>query len=83
MSNACTCSLLRDPQQLHATVACLVAAVGHAAAVSVKMRSGFQDTSLFRENLLAVQVRPAVLDSRRPMQWGCCVVSLIVGYCNT
>uniref|UniRef100_A0A383VKB7 tRNA-dihydrouridine(47) synthase [NAD(P)(+)] n=1 Tax=Tetradesmus obliquus TaxID=3088 RepID=A0A383VKB7_TETOB len=33
----------------------LVAAVGASAAVSVKMRSGFTDTSLFRENLLAVQ----------------------------
>jgi tRNA-dihydrouridine synthase C len=37
-------------------VACLVTAVGAAAAVTVKMRSGFEDTSLFRENLLAVQV---------------------------
>ncbi|WIA38597.1 hypothetical protein OEZ86_001907 [Tetradesmus obliquus] len=48
-------SLLRDPQQMHAVVASLVAAVGASAAVSVKMRSGFTDTSLFRENLLAVQ----------------------------
>lgn len=54
------CSLLRDPQQLQAVVGCLVAAVGRAAAVSVKMRSGFEDTSLFRENLLAVQVGSAV-----------------------
>lgn len=41
---------------MHAVVASLVAAVGASAAVSVKMRSGFTDTSLFRENLLAVQV---------------------------
>jgi tRNA-dihydrouridine synthase len=45
-------------------VASLVAAVGAAAAVSVKMRSGFDDTRLFRDNLLAVQVdRDTVTDT--------------------
>lgn len=48
-------SLLRDPKQLQQVVATLVAAVGDRVPVSVKMRSGFADTSLFLDNLLAVQ----------------------------
>jgi hypothetical protein len=48
-------SLLRDPQQLSQVVSALVAAVGDVVPVSVKMRSGFADTSLFTDNLLAVQ----------------------------
>ena len=46
-------SLLKDPSFLH-TVA---KAVEHAVEipVTVKMRSGFEDTSLFEENLFAVQ----------------------------
>lgn len=48
-------SLLRDPNQLQQVVAALVAAVGDRVPVSVKMRSGFADTSLFLDNLLAVQ----------------------------
>lgn len=48
-------SLLRDPQQLQQVVSALVAAVGERVPVSVKMRSGFADTSLFLDNLLAVQ----------------------------
>lgn len=50
-------SLLKDPSQLHNLVAALVAAVGQVVPVSVKMRSGFDDTHLFKDNLLAVQVR--------------------------
>lgn len=52
----CCCSLLRDPNQLYQVVSSLVAAVGGVVPVTVKMRSGFEDTSLYENNLLAVQV---------------------------
>ncbi len=47
--------MLKQPEQVHAAVAGMVAAVGGAAPISVKLRSGFGDTSLFEENLLAAQ----------------------------
>jgi tRNA-dihydrouridine synthase C len=50
-------SLLQSPHRLEALVAGLVEAVGGRVPVSVKMRSGFEDTSLFEDNLLAIQVR--------------------------
>jgi nifR3 family TIM-barrel protein len=46
-------SLLRDPTFLHENAKAIVAAV--SIPVTVKMRSGFEDTSLFKENLLAAQ----------------------------
>ena len=49
-------SLLKDPTFLHDIVREVVAAVSATGVtVSVKMRSGFDDTSLFKENLCAVQ----------------------------
>ncbi|MFY7843356.1 MAG: tRNA dihydrouridine synthase [Rhabdochlamydiaceae bacterium] len=46
-------SLLKDPSHLHAVAKALVDSV--SVTVSVKMRSGYDDTSLFKENLLAAQ----------------------------
>ena len=46
-------SLLREPHFLHEVVRSVVKAV--SIPVTVKMRSGFEDTSLFKENLLAAQ----------------------------
>lgn len=46
-------SLLRDPNFLHAVVKAVVKAV--EIPVTIKMRSGYEDTSLFQENLLAAQ----------------------------
>ncbi len=46
-------SLLKDPNLLHQVAKALVKAV--SIPVSVKLRSGFDDTSLFKENLLAAQ----------------------------
>jgi tRNA-dihydrouridine synthase C len=46
-------SLLRDPESLHVIARAMVEAV--SIPVTVKMRSGFDDTSLFKENLLAAQ----------------------------
>lgn len=46
-------SLLKDPSFLHENARALVQAV--SIPVTVKMRSGFDDTSLFTENLLAAQ----------------------------
>jgi len=46
-------SLLRDPETLHQVAKALVKAV--SIPVTVKMRSGYEDTSLFKENLLAAQ----------------------------
>jgi hypothetical protein len=57
-------SLLKDPTQLQALVAALVAAVGSRVPVTVKMRSGFNDSALFEDNLLAVQVRASTAGSR-------------------
>lgn len=46
-------SLLKDPELLHTIAKAMVKAV--SVPVTVKMRSGFEDTSLFKENLLAAQ----------------------------
>jgi tRNA-dihydrouridine synthase C len=46
-------SLLKDPQSVYQVARSLVQAV--SIPVTIKMRSGFEDTSLFRENLLAAQ----------------------------
>ncbi len=46
-------SLLKDPSFLNEVVKAVVNAV--SIPVTVKMRSGFDDTSLFQENLLAAQ----------------------------
>lgn len=46
-------SLLKEPDFLHQVAKALVQAV--SIPVTIKMRSGFEDTSLFKENLLAAQ----------------------------
>ncbi len=46
-------SLLKDPNVLHQVAKAVVDAV--SIPVTVKMRSGYEDISLFKENLLAVQ----------------------------
>lgn len=46
-------SLLKDPNQLHKVAKAMVQAVD--IPVTAKLRSGFDDISLFRENLLAAQ----------------------------
>lgn len=46
-------SLLKDPEHLHRCVRAMVEAVH--IPVTAKLRSGFNDTSLFQENLLAAQ----------------------------
>ena len=46
-------SLLKDPMQLHKVAKAMVEAV--EIPVTAKLRSGFEDTSLFKENLLAAQ----------------------------
>lgn len=46
-------SLLKTPELLHRIASSMVKAVN--VPVTVKMRSGYEDTSLFRENLLAAQ----------------------------
>jgi len=46
-------SLLRDPDHLHKVAKSMVDAV--SIPVTAKLRSGFEDTSLFKENLLAAQ----------------------------
>jgi len=46
-------SLLKDPSTLYEIAKSLVKAV--SIPVTIKMRSGFEDTSLFKENLLAAQ----------------------------
>lgn len=48
-------SLLKEPVFLHEIVKAIVASVPKTVTVSVKMRSGFNDTALFKENLHAVQ----------------------------
>lgn len=49
-------SLLRDPSRVSAVVSAMAAAVeGSGTLVSVKMRSGFDDASLFEDNLIAAQ----------------------------
>ncbi len=46
-------SLLKDPHYLHRVAKSIVTAV--SIPVTVKMRSGYEDTSLFKENLFAAQ----------------------------
>jgi tRNA-dihydrouridine synthase C len=46
-------SLLKDPNILHEVVKAVVRAV--AIPVTIKMRSGYEDISLFEENILAAQ----------------------------
>lgn len=46
-------SLLKEPNTLHEIAKAMVKAV--KVPVTLKMRSGFEDTSLFKENLLAAQ----------------------------
>lgn len=46
-------SLLKEPDHLHTIAKAMVQAV--KVPVTVKMRSGFEDISLFKENLLAAQ----------------------------
>ena len=46
-------SLLKDPKSLNEIATAMVKAV--SIPVTVKMRTGFEDTSLFKENLLAAQ----------------------------
>ncbi len=46
-------SLLKEPKFLHEVVQAVVRAV--SIPVTVKMRSGFEDTALFQENLFAAQ----------------------------
>jgi nifR3 family TIM-barrel protein len=46
-------SLLKDPSNLYQIAKALVQAV--SVPVTIKMRSGYEDTSLFKENLLAAQ----------------------------
>jgi tRNA-dihydrouridine synthase C len=46
-------SLLKDPSLLHSVAKSMVDAV--SVPVTIKMRSGYEDTSLFKENLLAAQ----------------------------
>jgi tRNA-dihydrouridine synthase C len=46
-------SLLKDPEHLHKVAKAIVDAV--EVPVTAKLRSGFDDTSLFKENLLAAQ----------------------------
>lgn len=70
-------SLLKDPTLMHEIAKSMVKAV--SIPVTVKMRSGYEDTSLFKENLLAVEesgVRYITLHPRTkvdgygpPAQW--------------
>lgn len=46
-------SLLKEPEHLNKVAAAIVKAV--SIPVTAKLRSGFEDTSLFKENLLAAQ----------------------------
>lgn len=57
-------SLLKDPSFLYEVARSIVKAV--KIPVSIKMRSGYQDTSLFRENLLAAQESGAVFITLHP-----------------
>lgn len=57
-------SLLLDPEHLHSIAKAMVKAV--KVPVSVKMRSGFADISLFKENLLAAQESGACFITLHP-----------------
>ncbi|GIM10350.1 hypothetical protein Vretimale_14102 [Volvox reticuliferus] len=59
-------SLLKTPKLLGQVVAAMVQAVGGMAPVSVKLRAGFDDTSLMEENLLAVQEAGAAFVTLHP-----------------
>ncbi|GAX74575.1 hypothetical protein CEUSTIGMA_g2024.t1 [Chlamydomonas eustigma] len=53
--NGAGSSLLRTPEVLYECVNAMVKGAQGLGPVSVKMRAGYQDTSLFEENLLAAQ----------------------------
>lgn len=53
------CSLLRDPKFLHELVKHIVGLTAGKVPVSVKMRAGYRDTSLFLENVLGLQAAGA------------------------
>lgn len=57
-------SLLKDPEFLHQVAKSLVKAV--TIPVTVKMRSGYEDISLFKENLIAAQESGAVYITLHP-----------------
>lgn len=57
-------SLLKDPQFLNIVASSLVKAV--SIPVSIKMRSGFDDIGLFRENLLAAEESGACFITLHP-----------------
>jgi tRNA-dihydrouridine synthase C len=59
-------SLLKTPHHIERLVSTLVAAVGGAAPVTVKMRSGFHDVCLFEDNLLAAQAGGAAFVTVHP-----------------
>ena len=59
-------SLLRDPSHLGKIVQSIVANVPKSIPVSVKLRSGFKDTSLFTENLLAAEAAGATFLALHP-----------------
>jgi hypothetical protein len=59
-------SLLKTPRRIEELVSTLVAAVGETVPVSVKLRSGFHDTSLFEDNLLAAQAGGAAFVTLHP-----------------
>jgi tRNA-dihydrouridine synthase C len=57
-------SLLKDPSLLHQIAKAMVSAV--SVPVSIKMRSGYENISLFKENLLAAQESGAVFITLHP-----------------
>lgn len=59
-------SLLREPETVHRIVSRLVALAAGRVPVTVKMRSGFEDTALFEDNLLAVQAAGATFVTIHP-----------------
>jgi len=72
-AHARTRSLLRTPELLHSCVSAMRAGVqGLNVPISVKLRSGFEDTSLFEANLLAAQVG---VGRGRSAGWDSCLPS--------
>lgn len=57
-------SLLKEPGLLHRVAKSMVEAV--SIPVTIKMRSGYEDTSLFRENLLAAEESGAAFITLHP-----------------
>jgi tRNA-dihydrouridine synthase C len=51
--------MLRSPELMYETTAALVEFAAGRVPVTVKMRTGFEDSSLFQENLIAVQAAGA------------------------